>query len=55
MLLVVVVAKEDYIKDMHGSMFEYSSNGHEIEEFNFNTNKQFTALRYDSCIYCVYF
>ena len=30
---------KDYCK-MYGAMFAYSSNGHKIEEFDFNTNKQ---------------
>jgi len=55
MAIAVVDAKRDHQKCMYVVMFEYSSNGHGIEEFDFNTNKQATALRYDSCIYCMYF
>jgi type I restriction enzyme R subunit len=38
---------KDYCK-MYGAMFAYSSNGHEIEEFDFNTNKQGTVKSFPS-------
>lgn len=38
---------KDYCK-MYESMFAYSSNGHKIEEFDFNTNKQRTVKSFPS-------
>jgi type I restriction enzyme R subunit len=38
---------KDYCK-MYGAMFAYSSNGHKIDEFDFNTNKQKTVGSFPS-------